>query len=56
MLEDINHLLQFAEIPELFNSNDIKEICQKMEIIDNQRDKSLQVIIFNEYQFNIRSS
>lgn len=43
MLEDVSNLLQTGEIPELFTLEDMKEIYEKMEIIDNQRDKSLQV-------------
>ncbi len=43
MLEDVGCLLQSGEIPGIFTPEDKKEICEKMEAIDNQRDKSLQV-------------
>lgn len=43
MLENISDLLKYAEIRELFTIEDKKEIYEKMEIIDNQRDKALQV-------------
>lgn len=41
-LNDISNLLQSGEILRLFNSDERKEICEKMLVIDKQRDKSLQ--------------
>lgn len=41
-LDDINNLLKSGEILNLFNAEELKEICEKMQLIDKQRDKSLQ--------------
>lgn len=54
MLEDISNLLQFAEIPEVFTAEDKKEIYEKMEMIDNQRDKALQVCSYVAHLLNTK--
>lgn len=41
-LDDISNLLQSGEILRLFDQDEIKDICDKMLVIDKQRDKSLQ--------------
>lgn len=41
-LEDINNLLNSGEVPNLFASDEKMEICEKMRVIDRQRDKTLQ--------------
>lgn len=41
-LDDISNLLLSGEILHLFNVDERKEICEKMLVIDKQRDKSLQ--------------
>ncbi|XP_031619236.1 LOW QUALITY PROTEIN: dynein heavy chain 7, axonemal [Contarinia nasturtii] len=41
-LDDISNLLQSGEVLRLFDSDEIKDICEKMSVIDKQRDKTLQ--------------
>lgn len=41
-LDDISNLLQSGEILRLFDADEIKDICEKMLVIDKQRDKSVQ--------------
>lgn len=41
-LDDISNLLQSGEILRLFDPDEIKDICEKMLVIDKQRDKTLQ--------------
>lgn len=44
MVEDINNLLNSGEVPNLFAVDEKIELCDKVRLIDKQRDKSLQVI------------
>ncbi|ESN93529.1 hypothetical protein HELRODRAFT_194054 [Helobdella robusta] len=41
-LEDINNLLNAGEVPNLFNADEKVAICEKMRVLDKQRDKSKQ--------------
>jgi len=41
-LEDLNNLLNAGEVPNLFPLDERQEICDKMRIIDRQREKSKQ--------------
>lgn len=41
-LDDISNLLQSGEVLRLFDGDEIREICEKMLVIDKQRDKSVQ--------------
>ncbi|XP_030830748.1 dynein heavy chain 7, axonemal isoform X1 [Strongylocentrotus purpuratus] len=41
-LEDINNLLNAGEVPNLFATDEKAEICEKMRIVDRQRDKAKQ--------------
>lgn len=43
MIEDINNLLNSGEISNLYAIDEKIELCDKIRIIDKQRDKSLQV-------------
>ena len=45
-LEDINSLLNSGEVPNIFTADEKEDLCEKMEQLDKQRDKSLQVRIF----------
>lgn len=47
MVEDINNLLNSGEIPNLYAIDEKIELCDKIRIIDKQRDKSIQVPIYN---------
>lgn len=38
-LEDISNLLNSGEVPNLFTADEKSEICEKMRIIDRQRDR-----------------
>ncbi|XP_050432703.1 dynein axonemal heavy chain 7-like isoform X2 [Adelges cooleyi] len=42
MIEDINNLLNSGEVPNLFDTDEKMEICEKIRAIDKQRDKSMQ--------------
>ncbi|VVC38387.1 Dynein heavy chain, domain-2,Dynein heavy chain domain,Dynein heavy chain, P-loop containing D4 domain,P- [Cinara cedri] len=42
MVEDINNLLNSGEIPNLYPVDEKIELCDKIRMIDKQRDKSLQ--------------
>lgn len=44
MIEDINNLLNSGEVPSLFTIEEKIEICEKMRILDKQRDRSIRVI------------
>lgn len=44
MVEDINNLLNSGEVPNLFTTEEKIEICEKMRVLDKQRDKTIQVI------------
>ncbi|GCC28735.1 hypothetical protein chiPu_0007169 [Chiloscyllium punctatum] len=41
-LEDINNLLNAGEVPNLFAVDEKQEVCERMRLIDRQRDKSKQ--------------
>nr|CAD7400376.1 unnamed protein product [Timema cristinae] len=41
-LEDINNLLNSGEVPNLFPADEKADICEKMRVIDRQRDKTVQ--------------
>ncbi|KAJ8888870.1 hypothetical protein PR048_008364 [Dryococelus australis] len=41
-LEDVNNLLNMGEVPSLFTPEEKADICEKMKMIDQQKDKSLQ--------------
>ncbi|CAF1508861.1 unnamed protein product, partial [Adineta ricciae] len=41
-LEDVNNLLNSGEVPNLFPADEKAEICDKMRILDRQRDKVKQ--------------
>ncbi|CAF0812566.1 unnamed protein product [Didymodactylos carnosus] len=41
-LEDINNLLNSGEVPNLFPADEKAEICDKMRILDRQKDKAKQ--------------
>ena len=43
MVEDLNNILNAGEVPNLFPLEDKIEICEKMRVIDRQKDKSMQV-------------
>lgn len=51
-VEDINNLLNSGEVPNIFPLDEKVELCEKMRMIDRQRDKTLQtdgspVALFN---------
>ncbi|XP_047987651.1 dynein axonemal heavy chain 7-like [Leguminivora glycinivorella] len=41
-LEDVNNMLNSGEVPNIFGADEKAELCEKMRVIDRQRDKSLQ--------------
>lgn len=43
MVEDINNLLNSGEVPNLFMMDEKIEICERMRVLDRQRDKTIQV-------------
>lgn len=43
MVEDLNNLINSGEVPNLFMMDEKIEICEKMRLLDRQRDKTLQV-------------
>lgn len=47
MVEDINNLLNSGEVSNLFQADEKIELCDKIRLIDKQRDKSLQVYLYN---------
>lgn len=47
MVEDINNLLNSGEVSNLFLVDEKIELCDKIRLIDKQRDKSLQVYLYN---------
>ncbi|XP_044525004.1 dynein axonemal heavy chain 7 [Gracilinanus agilis] len=53
-LEDINNLLNAGEVPNLFAVDEKQEICEKMRLIDRQRDRTKQtdgspIALFNMF-------
>lgn len=58
-LEDISNLLNSGEVPNLFPADEMSDICEKMRVIDRQRDRSLQtdgspVALFNFFVQTVR--
>lgn len=53
MVEDINNLLNSGEVPNLFIMNEKIEICEKILVLDKQRDKTLQVSGVNRNEISI---
>ncbi|XP_058956956.2 dynein axonemal heavy chain 7 [Pocillopora verrucosa] len=58
-LEDVNNLLNAGEVPNLFALDEKQEICEKMRVLDRQRDKSKQtdgspVALFNYFVDRVR--
>ncbi|XP_065655373.1 dynein axonemal heavy chain 7 isoform X2 [Hydra vulgaris] len=58
-LEDLNNLLNAGEVPNLFPSDEKQEICDKMRLIDKQREKSKQtdgspLLLFNMFVQRIK--
>lgn len=58
-LEDISNLLNSGEVPNIFAPDEISDICEKMRVIDRQRDRSLQtdgspVALFNFFVQTVR--
>lgn len=58
-LEDISNLLNSGEVPNLFAADEMTDICEKMRVIDRQRDRSLQtdgspVALFNFFVQTVR--
>lgn len=45
MVEDVHNLLNSGEIPNLYANDEKIEICDKIRVLDKQRDKTNQVII-----------
>ncbi|XP_075991785.1 dynein heavy chain at 36C [Anticarsia gemmatalis] len=41
-LEDVNNMLNSGEVPNIFSADEKAELCEKMRVIDRQRDKSMQ--------------
>lgn len=51
-VEDLNNLLNAGEVPNLFPPDEKQEVCEKMRLLDRQRDRSKQtdgspVALFN---------
>ncbi|KAF3425902.1 hypothetical protein E2986_08048 [Frieseomelitta varia] len=58
-LEDISNLLNSGEVPNIFAPDEVSDICDKMRVIDRQRDRSLQtdgspVALFNFFVQTVR--
>lgn len=53
MVEDINNLLNSGEVPNLFMMNEKIEICEKILVLDKQRDKTSQVSGVNRNKISI---
>ncbi|XP_034174982.2 dynein heavy chain at 36C [Osmia lignaria lignaria] len=58
-LEDISNLLNSGEVPNLFAPDEMSDICEKMRVIDRQRDRSVQtdgspVALFNFFVQTVR--
>ncbi|XP_063529439.1 dynein axonemal heavy chain 7-like [Cydia strobilella] len=41
-LEDVNNMLNSGEVPNIFGADEKAELCEKIRVIDRQRDRSLQ--------------
>ncbi|XP_050461697.1 dynein axonemal heavy chain 7-like [Cataglyphis hispanica] len=60
-LEDISNLLNSGEVPNLFASDEKSEICEKMRIIDRQRERAVQtdgspLALFNFFVQTVREN
>ncbi|KAH0950776.1 hypothetical protein HN011_006322 [Eciton burchellii] len=58
-LEDISNILNSGEVPNIFAPDEKSEICEKMRIIDRQRDRAVQtdgspVALFNFFVETVR--
>ncbi|XP_053982409.1 dynein axonemal heavy chain 7 [Hylaeus volcanicus] len=58
-LEDISNLLNSGEVPNIFAADELSDICEKMRVIDRQRDRSVQtdgspVALFNFFVQTVR--
>ena len=58
-LEDISNMLNSGEVPNLFVLDEKADICEKMRVIDRQRDKSVQtdgspVSLFNLFNQTVK--
>ncbi|XP_043259913.1 dynein axonemal heavy chain 7 isoform X2 [Colletes gigas] len=58
-LEDISNLLNSGEVPNIFPADEMTDICEKMRVIDRQRDRSVQtdgspVALFNFFVQTVR--
>jgi len=51
MVEDINNLLNSGEVPNLYTVEEKIELCDKILVIDKQRDKSIQVYVYYMLEF-----
>lgn len=59
MVEDLNNLLNSGEVPNIFQSDEKADLCEKMRQIDRQKDKSMQtdgspVALFNLFVQTVR--
>jgi len=52
MVEDINNLLNSGEVPNLYTVEEKIELCDKILVIDKQRDKSIQVYVYYMFEFS----
>lgn len=55
MVEDVNNLLNSGEIPNLYVADEKVELCEKIRLIDKQRDKSIQVNCIIPFEYFIFS-
>lgn len=58
-LEDISNILNSGEVPNIFAVDELSEICEKMRVIDRQRDRAVQtdgspVALFNFFVQTVR--
>lgn len=58
-LEDISNILNSGEVPNIFAADELSEICEKMRVIDRQRDRAVQtdgspVALFNFFVQTVR--
>lgn len=52
-LEDISNLLNSGEVPNLFAADEKSEICEKMRIIDRQRDRYYILFLLRNIKYFI---
>ncbi|KAG6798201.1 Dynein heavy chain 7, axonemal [Apis mellifera caucasica] len=58
-LEDISNILNSGEVPNIFAIDELSEICEKMRVIDRQRDRAVQtdgspIALFNFFVQTVR--